>query len=115
MISITLAAAVCVPSVNFSPISAALALPGGGDARPQALEPHQLVQVVRIVETATIGRVDGPDTNPTAHRVDHARLVERWAVLPREAALHVAQPDATEDRDTVPMVAPVVSNLVAQR
>ncbi len=87
--------------------------PGEHQLGPQALEPDQLVQVVRVVQLSAVRCVDRPDTQTGTIGGDHPGLVERVALGSREAPCNGGQAHSRRDRDPVPVVQAVMGDLVA--
>ncbi|GMA87305.1 hypothetical protein GCM10025868_25550 [Angustibacter aerolatus] len=72
---------------------------------------------MRVVEAAAVRHVQAPHPHPAAGGADGPRLrLDRLtpARLPREADLHVVQPDPRDDRDAVPLREAHVRHLVPQ-
>ena len=80
----------------------------------EAFEPHEFVEVVRIVECSPVGNIDRPASDASAGRGDEAGLIERGRDRATETPLHIVDADPTGDRNTVPVVDAVVNDVVAR-
>ena len=80
----------------------------------EPFEPHEFVEVVRIVERASVGNVDRPAPDTSAGRGDEAGLIERGRDRATETPLHIVDADPTGDRNAVPVVDAVVNDVVAR-
>lgn len=81
---------------------------------PEPFEPHQLVEVVRVAEFSTVGDVNRPDTNVATGGGEKARFVERWCLRPVKPWRNTVEPDPTRNCDTVPVVNPVMGDVIAR-
>ncbi len=80
----------------------------------KAFEPHEFVEVVRIVECSPVGSVDRPAPDTSAGRGDEAGLIERGRDRATETPLHIVDADPTGDRNAIPVVDAVVNDVVAR-